>query len=101
MQWQEPVVARGSYVWQPSCQYIQSAFVLSAVVAQPDSSLTVRLFNADGSCEPQTVKFCFPVQQVALTDLDGHLLSQLPVSNNSVSLSIPRFGLANLRVSRP
>lgn len=101
MQWQEPVVARGSYVWQPSCQYIQSAFALSAVVAQPDSSLTVRLFNADGSCEPQTVKFCFPVQQVALTDLDGHLLSQLPVSNNSISLSIPRFGLANLRVSRP
>lgn len=99
-QWQEPLRARGAYAWQPEAAYIQSALQLSAVMAQTDGSLTVRLFNADGDGRSSAVRFLFPVRRVDLTDLDGHVLRTLPVTEGRVEVQVPRFGLCNLRVLR-
>ena len=67
-----------------------------------DKHLLIRLFNAEGDASERSVTLLAKPSRVALVELDGRLIHNLPVESaandkHSVKLSIPRFGLRTLR----
>jgi alpha-mannosidase len=67
-----------------------------------DKHLLIRLFNAEGDASERSVMLMAKPSRVALVELDGRLIHELPVEpvgneGHGVKLAIPRFGLRTLR----
>lgn len=65
--------------------------------------ILLRLFNASGDEQIQTVRLGFPVEKIERIDLNGNVISEAVfVASGSVaamSLSLPRFGLETFRLT--
>ncbi len=103
--WNEPMVAsmeQGETAAPFSLLDMGNAgWELSAVFMDGDDCV-VRLFNAEGKTDEQQLSFGFKTDKVLMTELDGSVIQDLRVAQNSnnksvVSLSIPKFGVRTLR----
>ena len=59
--------------------------------------LLVRVFNAEGKDDVQKIYSGFPVKGVNLVALDGHVLKQLDVIKNTITITAPRFGIRTIQ----
>ena len=64
------------------------------------NDLIIRLFNAEGNTSVQKLKFGFPISSVEEVDLRGNIITKNTIDKNSISLSIPRFGIKTLLIKR-
>ncbi|GAB6121948.1 glycoside hydrolase family 38 C-terminal domain-containing protein [Dysgonomonas termitidis] len=101
--WNEPLVA--SLLAKTSTEdksYFDtgnSGYEVTAFKTHGDD-LLIRLFNAEGNTSVQKLKFGFPVSSVEEVDLRGNIITKNTIHKNSISLSIPRFGIKTLLIKR-
>lgn len=98
--WHNPIiVSRSHAVPQPTRSLLSATCLLSAAITQPDGSLLLRLFSADGTTGSEKVKLDFPVSDVEEVDLNGNTISRLiPDAQGIITLKMPRFAIKTLKV---
>ena len=67
------------------------------------NDIIVRLFNAEGDKTPQKVTFNFPFSSIDEVDLNGDVIVGNIAgtsANNSISVSMPRFGIKTYKIKR-
>jgi alpha-mannosidase len=98
--WHNPInVSHSHTVPQPTRSLLSATCQLSAAITQPDGSLLLRLFSADGTTGYEKVKMKFPVADVEEVDLNGNTISRLiPDAKGVVTLKMPRFAIKTLKV---
>lgn len=77
----------------------KSGYEISAFKVEGDDVL-FRLFNAEGNSSEQNISFGFPVSNIIEIDLNGNSIQNMQVVKNSISLSIPRFGIKTFLIKR-
>lgn len=81
----------------------ESGYEISAAYTDGGATI-VRLFNASGSDSVQKIRFGFPVAKAEIVDLNGHVLAACDVCRtgnvSQVEVSMPRFGLKTLRLTK-
>ncbi|MFV0420198.1 MAG: glycoside hydrolase family 38 C-terminal domain-containing protein [Dysgonomonas sp.] len=101
--WNEPLIVslyNGAEIEDKSYFDIyNSGYEITAFKVQGDN-LLIRLFNAEGDASIQNLKFGFPVSLIEEVDLNGDVITKNKVNKNEMSLSIPRFGIKTLLVTR-
>ncbi|MDR2953902.1 MAG: alpha-mannosidase [Prevotella sp.] len=76
-----------------------SGYEIAAVKAE-GNDLLVRLFNAEGSDSLEKITFNFPVKAIHQVELNGKAVSTLKMNKNSISISMPRFGIRTFRIEK-
>jgi alpha-mannosidase len=101
--WNEPLVTafyEEIPVTDKSFLHINKAgYEVSAFKAEGNNML-LRLFNAEGDDSLRKITFGFPVAGVEEVDLNGKTVSVKKVDKNSISLSMPRFGIRTLLLKK-
>lgn len=101
--WNEPLVASllGKTAVEDKSYFDtgNSGYEVTAFKTHGDD-LIIRLFNAEGNTSIQKLKFGFPVSSVEEVDLRGNIITKNAIDKNSISLSIPRFGIKTLLIKR-
>ncbi len=103
-QWNEPLITsyhqKTALVNKSYFDTGTSGYEVTAFKADADN-LIVRLFNTKGDAESQKLTFGFPVSEVQEVDLRGNKIEGKVIHKNTISLSIPHFGIKTLLVKRP
>ncbi|MDR0824045.1 MAG: glycosyl hydrolase-related protein [Prevotella sp.] len=76
-----------------------SGYEVSAFKVDKDG-LIIRLYNTEGNSSVQKLTFGFPVSEVEEVDLRGNTIAKKTIDKNSISLSIPHFGIKTLLVKK-
>ena len=97
--WSEPLVvcAGRAKVSEPLIEIGDSGIEL-VTIYQHDGHTLARLFNADGDARPARVSLSPKIKGAQLIELDGRLIEPLNIAENSVTISMPRFGVRTLRL---
>ncbi|MBP1540469.1 MAG: hypothetical protein ILA29_08980 [Prevotella sp.] len=92
-----------------------TGYQLSAFTAEPDGTLLLRLFNADGDDTPCRIPLGFTVSDVEEVDLRGKpcesgewkkenekpaVIIKDGIDTASLQVTIPRFGIRNYKLYR-
>ena len=77
----------------------KSGYEVTAFKTDGDNIL-IRLFNAEGDDSKKKLTFGFPIISVEEVDLNGNMITKNTLDKNSVSLSMPRFGIKTLLVKK-
>ena len=75
-----------------------TGYQLSSMTVDADSSVLMRLFNADGDNSPHDIPLNLPIASVTEVDLQGNELSHPPYSNYRLTVQMPRFGIRTYRL---
>jgi alpha-mannosidase len=65
-----------------------------------NDNILIRLFNAEGDESTRKIMFGFPVVSIEEVDLNGNIISNQSINKNSISISMPRFGLKTLLLKK-
>ena len=105
--WNEPLLARGQTAGavQPGQAVEEGRSLLRmgnpgwevSSVNIVGHDLLVRLFNAEGKDSVQNLCCGFPAKRVSLIALDGHVIKQLDVIKNTITITAPRFGIRTIQ----
>lgn len=80
----------------------QKGYELSTAVAEANGDLTLRLFNASGDDDPQTVRLGFLVSALTEVQLSGREIGAVScrstASGTTFTVQMPRFGIKTIRV---
>jgi len=105
--WNEPLVA--SFSRTSSMQnksYIEMAHSGYEITAarEKDKAIIIRLYNAEGNENTRNITFNFPVKKVEEIELDGRFVADRKIEHSgqkySTTVSIPRFGIKTLKITR-
>ena len=105
--WSEPLIAHATEQSANSRWSLidasDSGFEVTTIF-EHEGHMLIRLFNAEGDNSPQRVALAPQISKVEMIELDGRVISALPIehaaSGQSVAtISMPRFGARTLRVS--
>lgn len=77
----------------------KSGYEISAFKVKDDNIL-IRFFNAEGDRSTRRIAFGFPVAEIKEVDLKGNIISKKMIDKDSVSISMPRFGLKTLLLKK-
>lgn len=99
--WKEPVLLHEcndqEYTQKSFLDLTSTGYVLSAANVA-ENGLTIRLYNQSGDNSRQIIKLPGTGLKAEETDLNGKLLRPLYLSGNSLSYSMPRFGIRTLNL---
>ncbi len=108
--WGEPLLAR-MMTAPPAGQAMTKSLVRTATgtyvptILMDGGNMLLRLFNAEGDAQEQTVELGFIPTGANLVELDGRVISPLTVipsvqpGSSTLKLSIPRFGVRTLKLA--
>lgn len=98
--WHNPLVVSAPCAEaQPSHSLLSATCQLSAAIAQPDGTLLLRLFNAEGKSGVEKLKLNFPVADVVEVDLNGNTIAHHKTNaQGSIKLKMPRFTIKTLKI---
>ncbi|QDU58944.1 glycoside hydrolase family 38 C-terminal domain-containing protein [Aeoliella mucimassa] len=105
--WQEPPVGAFARSGRPETRSLvdvgESGWQVCSMV-EHHGDLYVRLFNATGTDQPQSLRMSFTAETTELVDLSGNVQQVLEPSlqegQSVVDLSIPKYGIRTLRFRR-
>jgi alpha-mannosidase len=110
--WSEPLLAR-MMAAPPAGQEMNKSMVRTATgtyvptLLMDGGNMLLRLFNAEGDEQEQTVELGFVPSGASLVELDGRVISPVSVvpgaqrTSSTIKLSIPRFGVRTLKLTVP
>lgn len=101
--WNEPLIAtyhKALTVEDKSFVEVQkSGYEVSAFKVE-NKNILIRLFNGEGDSSIQRITFGFPASDIHEIDLNGNVIQKMTVEKNSISISIPRFGIKTFLINR-
>ncbi|WP_183305469.1 glycoside hydrolase family 38 C-terminal domain-containing protein [Dysgonomonas hofstadii] len=77
----------------------ETGYEVTAFKTENDNIL-IRLFNAEGDDSLKNLTFGFPVSSIEEVDLNGNTITKKTIKKNSISLSMPRFGIKTLLIKK-
>ena len=105
--WNEPLTALFCRnISQDNTSFItmkQRGYEITSLRAD-DKAIILRLYNAEENDTPLPVQFHFPVKKIEEVQLNGQLVSEIPISfsagQSAITLQIPPYGIRTYRLYR-
>ena len=89
----------------PECYSFASSSNPAAVIetvkkAENGNETVIRLYEAHNSKADTTLTFGFNIKKAYLCDLEENVISELPVSDNKISLTLSNFEIVTLKLEK-
>jgi alpha-mannosidase len=82
-------------------QFDQPGYELTSMAPDGEDHFILRIFNQENDGQALTIRFNFPVVKGEEIELNGEIVRTYSIGNDqSINLSIPRFGIKTLRIQK-